>query len=138
MPNRHSCDADFEKLKSYPNPEDIIILMCDVNGLKPVNDLQGHEAGDELLQGAAYCLKKSFESLDLARKISEEAEGANKKKGYGFNKSDIADFVAACKEIDGGKLMVPALKKLIVSADTAAGYIVFDADVLSEVGLFAD
>ena len=41
-------------------------------------------------------------------------------------------------EIDGGKLMVPALKKLIVSADTAAGYIVFDADVLSEVGLFAD
>lgn len=69
LPNRHSCDADFEKLKSYPNPEDIIILMCDVNGLKPVNDLQGHEAGDELLQGAAYCLKKSFESLGTIYRV---------------------------------------------------------------------
>ena len=40
--------------------------------------------------------------------------------------------------IDGGKLMVPALKKVIERVDVEAGQMVFKADVLREVGLFAD
>ena len=40
--------------------------------------------------------------------------------------------------IDGGKLMVPALKKVIEKVDVAGGQMVFKADVLREVGLFAD
>ena len=40
--------------------------------------------------------------------------------------------------IDGGKLMVPALKKVIERVDPAGGKMVFKADVLREVGLFAD
>ena len=40
--------------------------------------------------------------------------------------------------IDGGKLMVPALKKVIERVDPAGGEMVFKADVLREVGLFAD
>ncbi len=60
LPNRQSCDEYIEKLKKGPVPEDIIILMCDVNGLKPVNDKLGHKAGDDLLKGAAECLEKAF------------------------------------------------------------------------------
>lgn len=41
-------------------------------------------------------------------------------------------------EIENGKLMVPALKKVLSSVDTENGRIVFDAEVLKEVGLFAD
>ena len=41
-------------------------------------------------------------------------------------------------EIDGGKLLVPALKKLLREVDVENGRIVFDADVLEEVGCFAD
>lgn len=67
--NRQCCDEDFEKLKTDPNPHDIIILMCDVNGLKPVNDQQGHEAGDELLQGAAFCLQQAFQSLGTIYRV---------------------------------------------------------------------
>ena len=40
--------------------------------------------------------------------------------------------------VDGGKLMVPALRKVIERADVEAGQMVFKADVLREVGLFAD
>ena len=40
--------------------------------------------------------------------------------------------------IDGGKLMVPALKKVIERVDVAGGEMVFKAEVLREVGLFAD
>lgn len=41
-------------------------------------------------------------------------------------------------EIEGGKLLVPAIKKVLVSVDTEGRRIVFDATVLREVGLFAD
>ena len=34
--------------------------MVDVNGLKAVNDSLGHEAGDELLCGAADCLQATI------------------------------------------------------------------------------
>ncbi|MDD3401110.1 MAG: ribosome maturation factor RimM [Eubacteriales bacterium] len=40
--------------------------------------------------------------------------------------------------IDGGKLMVPALKKVISKVDVDNAVIVFNADVLKEVGLFED
>lgn len=37
-------------------PEDLVIFSVDVNGLKLVNDHKGHEAGDELIKGAAQCI----------------------------------------------------------------------------------
>ncbi len=41
-------------------------------------------------------------------------------------------------EIDGGKLLVPALKKVLREVDLENGRIVFDVSVLEEVGCFAD
>ena len=41
-------------------------------------------------------------------------------------------------EIEHGKLLVPALKRVLASVDVASGRIVFNADVLEEVGCFAD
>lgn len=41
-------------------------------------------------------------------------------------------------EIANGKLMVPALKRVLAKVDTDSGRIVFDAQVLKEVGLFED
>ena len=41
-------------------------------------------------------------------------------------------------EIEHGKLMVPALRRVLSEVDTDNGRIVFDAAVLKEVGLFAD
>ena len=41
-------------------------------------------------------------------------------------------------EIEGGKLLVPALKRVLHTVDVEQKRIVFDAAVLKEVGLFAD
>ena len=40
-------------------PEDLAVFLIDVNGLKSVNDLIGHEAGDTLICGAAHCIETS-------------------------------------------------------------------------------
>ncbi len=37
-------------------PKDLAVFLIDINGLKTVNDKNGHEAGDELICGAAECI----------------------------------------------------------------------------------
>ena len=48
-------------MESYDNqaPEDFVAFLIDINGLKVVNDTLGHEAGDELMCGAADCIMKA-------------------------------------------------------------------------------
>lgn len=38
--------------------DDFVYVSMDVNGLKVINDTKGHAAGDELIKGAASCMKK--------------------------------------------------------------------------------
>ncbi len=54
--------AYLEVLKEYEKtlPQNLAVFMVDVNGLKAVNDSLGHEAGDELLCGAADCLQATI------------------------------------------------------------------------------
>ena len=41
-------------------PEDTVVFMIDINGLKQVNDRFGHSAGDELIRGVAQCISEVF------------------------------------------------------------------------------
>jgi len=58
--NRHAYETDLRELKKSVADENFVYISFDVNGLKTVNDTLGHEAGDELIRGAAECLTKAF------------------------------------------------------------------------------
>ncbi len=45
------------------------IIMCDINGLKLINDTKGHEKGDELLKLAAEIFKRCFRASDIIARI---------------------------------------------------------------------
>lgn len=45
------------------------LLICDVDGLKIVNDALGHEAGDQLLKCVANILRQSFRGGDVIARI---------------------------------------------------------------------
>ncbi len=45
------------------------MLVCDIDGLKLVNDTLGHEAGDRLLISAADIIKESFRLGDMVARI---------------------------------------------------------------------
>jgi diguanylate cyclase (GGDEF)-like protein/PAS domain S-box-containing protein len=45
------------------------LLICDVDGLKIVNDSLGHDAGDEILKNVANILRQSFRGSDVIARI---------------------------------------------------------------------
>lgn len=68
--NRHALtlvEEDFE----YDDDE-ICLMMCDVNGLKKVNDTQGHTAGDKLIINSANSLAKVFHKDNVYRVGGDE------------------------------------------------------------------
>ena len=69
------------------------IIVCDVNGLKQINDTFGHTAGDRLLQTVAQMLKKVAGGEQLARIGGDEFVILLP----GASQNEIAKIVAAIK-----------------------------------------
>ena len=68
LQNRRAYSEKTEQLsKQLPVP--CTVIMADINGLKETNDTLGHEAGDELIIGAAECLKKSFDGTETVYRL---------------------------------------------------------------------
>ena len=55
-----------------PTPDSYGIIFADLNGLKTVNDVEGHSAGDRLLRRAAAKLKETFADCDIYRAGGDE------------------------------------------------------------------
>ena len=68
LKNRHAYEDELTQLSKYP-PEELCIVMADINGLKVTNDTIGHKAGDELITGASDCLSAAFEGIDTIYRI---------------------------------------------------------------------
>jgi len=62
--NRVFFDEELERL-SHGRKFPLSIVMADVNGLKTINDTQGHSAGDRLIQLAARVILEGFRTDDI-------------------------------------------------------------------------
>lgn len=58
--NRRAYENAIASYKVTELPKNLVYVAIDLNGLKQINDTKGHVAGDELIIGAAKCLKQSF------------------------------------------------------------------------------
>lgn len=56
-----------EHIENMPDGESVGVVFCDVTGLKRVNDLQGHKAGDQLILSACESFKRIFSGYPLFR-----------------------------------------------------------------------
>ena len=63
--------AEFEQEK-MDRTASFGYIMCDINGLKTMNDTHGHEAGDALLQEVAGCLSGIFGNDNVYRVGGDE------------------------------------------------------------------
>lgn len=58
--NRLGYQEECQKIEETGYTDDTVVAMFDINELKHVNDNLGHSAGDELINGAAYCITSCF------------------------------------------------------------------------------
>lgn len=65
--NRAFFEAEMRRLAVSENPSGIII--CDVDGLKLINDTLGHDHGDKLLLNAAETIKSALSPTSLLARI---------------------------------------------------------------------
>jgi diguanylate cyclase (GGDEF)-like protein/PAS domain S-box-containing protein len=66
--NRSYFEEELRRLgdsRFYP----ISVIICDVDGLKLINDSLGHPKGDELLKAAAGVIRSSFRAADAVSRI---------------------------------------------------------------------
>ncbi len=66
--NRAVFEHEMEKLQNSEQSP-IGIIICDVDGLKWINDTLGHQAGDELLIKASDIIKSCFRKRDIVARI---------------------------------------------------------------------
>lgn len=59
--NRRAYEEDLKIYEKERLQKNLIYFSIDVNGLKVVNDNLGHEAGDEIIRGAADCMKRALD-----------------------------------------------------------------------------
>lgn len=61
MPNRAALEKRIQNLEETGAVcSSLTVVLMDVNGLKPVNDKRGHDAGDQLLCEAAKSIREAF------------------------------------------------------------------------------
>ena len=70
--NRREYWNEIDKYRTGPIPSDFSVIYMDVNRLKLVNDSLGHDAGDELLLGAAKCINAVFKNAIKCRMGGDE------------------------------------------------------------------
>lgn len=78
---------------NYDANDSMVIIMCDLNGLKEVNDKQGHKAGDKFICRAAETLSDVFGEDAVYRMGGDEFLVAL----VGKSKEEIDELLALCK-----------------------------------------
>ncbi|MGE5417768.1 MAG: GAF domain-containing protein, partial [Acidobacteriota bacterium] len=68
MFNRTYFEEEMNRLKSG-RFDPVGLIVCDVDGLKLVNDTMGHESGDALLLAAAQVIRNCFRDSDVVARV---------------------------------------------------------------------
>ena len=72
--NRNEMNQCLARLSEQPDgrKDSGAVIFCDLNGLKRINDSQGHQAGDTLLRNAAAALREVFDDHEIFRVGGDE------------------------------------------------------------------
>jgi diguanylate cyclase (GGDEF)-like protein len=74
--NRRTLDERFDQLRDQATvmADDVplAVIVCDIDHFKAVNDVHGHDRGDDALRDVAYQLRKSLRRFELAYRMGGE------------------------------------------------------------------
>lgn len=67
--NRNAFELATRTLCNTDQQKNIVVLSCDLNGLKAINDQLGHSAGDQLIRALAQLLMKKFKGVGATYRV---------------------------------------------------------------------
>lgn len=70
--NRMNTDVDYFSTRIKLDHKPFSVAFCDLNGLKTINDNDGHSTGDRLIKDAANLLKEVFPNDNIYRAGGDE------------------------------------------------------------------
>lgn len=69
LPNRRAFEDRAARLRDFSDAKPLAVLMMDLDGFKPVNDSEGHEAGDRTLALIARTIAGGLREGDFVARI---------------------------------------------------------------------
>jgi 16S rRNA processing protein RimM len=142
--------ARFDKLKTallerHGNYIPVSLSVLSFSTAQVILKLEGYDTPEqaEILRNAYLCVEReqavalppdTYFVSDLIGCETCDTEG----RSFGSISDVLVTGANDVYEIDGGKLLVPALKKVLHTVDIENRRMVFHADILREVGCFAD
>jgi diguanylate cyclase (GGDEF)-like protein len=69
LPNRRAFEDRAARLSDFSDAKPLAVLMLDLDGFKPVNDSQGHEAGDRVLALIARTIADGVREGDFVARL---------------------------------------------------------------------
>ena len=69
LPNRRAFEDRAARLSDFSDSKPLAVLMIDLDGFKPVNDSEGHEAGDRILALMARAIAGGLRESDFAARF---------------------------------------------------------------------
>ena len=72
--------------------QELAVVVCDINGLKYVNDTQGHEAGDQLIKDACALICEQFRHGAVYRIGGDEFAVLLQGRGYNTMHETVAEM----------------------------------------------
>jgi diguanylate cyclase (GGDEF)-like protein len=69
LPNRRAFEDRAARLRDFSDVKPLAVLMIDLDGFKPVNDSEGHKAGDRILAVVARAIAGGLRDGDFVARI---------------------------------------------------------------------
>ena len=119
--------TEIDYLMKSGKAEDFALLVCDVNGLKYVNDTLGHEAGDKYIQAAAKLICVTFEHSPVFRTGGDEFVVIINGTDYPNRKELTAEFDKKAEEnISTGQVVVSCGMAEYIHGDSTTFHDLFE------------
>ena len=107
-----------EKIRSGELKDGIAVLVCNINGLKIVNDTQGHAAGDRLIKDACDLICEHFTHGAVFRIGGDEFVVILQDRGYEEMDENLAAINREAEEnIERGKVVVAVGHSVLTEED---------------------